>query len=244
MDVKEEALLGAQVDSHWYYRAKGRALLSLLDGVRVDVVTDVGAGSGFFSRQVLDAGIARKACCVDPAYAQERVERYHGCDMVFTRSTADAPRQLVLMMDVLEHVADDVALLRQYTEAMADDGRVLVTVPAFQFLWSGHDVFLEHYRRYTLASLEAVVRQAGLVPLRRRYFFGLLFPAAAGMRLWRRYRMAAGADEARSALRRHSPWMNALLTKVHDVERRALFPFNRWFGLTVFCLARSAAVVR
>ena len=237
MDVKEEALLGADIVSHWYYRAKGRALLSFLGNLSVDVVTDVGAGSGVFSRQLLDAGIARKACCVDPAYAQERVERYRERDIVFTRSMAGAPQQLVLMMDVLEHVEDDVALLRDYTHAMSAEGRVLVTVPAFQFLWSGHDVFLEHHRRYTLSSLEAVVRQAGLTPLRSRYFFGVLFPVVAGARLWQRYRMATGGIEPRSALRRHSALVNSLLAGVHDAERLALFPFNRWFGLTVFCLA-------
>ncbi len=58
------------------------------------------------------------------------------------------------MMDVIEHVEDDVGLVRGYVDKVAGGTRFIVTVPALMWLWSGHDVFLEHYRRYTLTSIE------------------------------------------------------------------------------------------
>lgn len=238
MDVKEAAILGNSAGAHWYYAAKGRALLQFLKGLRVDTVLDVGAGSGVFARQLLDAGVCQRAVCVDPAYSSERVERYNGHEIRFARAAGDAPAELILMMDVLEHVDDDVGLLRRTTRNLRPQDLVAITVPAFQFLWSGHDVFLEHRRRYTRRQIEAVVRAAGLDPVRSGYFFGLLFPVAAVQRLLNKWRLKAGAAEPKSALSAQSRAMNTVLVSVHDLERKILFPFNRLAGLTVFCLAR------
>lgn len=237
MDLKEEAILGPAAAQHWYYVAKGRALRAFLGEERYDEVLDVGAGSAVFTRQLLDAGLARRSVCVDPSYPSERVETYHGREIAFVRRVDRVSQRLILMMDVLEHVDDDVALLQTYARAMPDGARVAITVPAFQFLWSGHDVFLEHRRRYTLSGLEAAVRRAGLRPRKGRYFFAALMPLIVAMRLADRLRLARGAGDAKSALSIYPPRLNALLVGIHDVERGTLFSLNRVAGLTVFCLA-------
>ena len=87
MDLKEEEILGDQVNTHWYYRAKVAALLRDLNGATRVEVLDIGAGSGFFSRQLLDAGAAR-ATCVDTGYAQDRDETWHGKPIAFRRAIA------------------------------------------------------------------------------------------------------------------------------------------------------------
>jgi hypothetical protein len=149
----------------------------------------------------------------------------------------DVRQQLILMMDVLEHVDDDLALLRQYADRMPDDAQIAITVPAFQFLWSGHDVFLDHRRRYTLPQVERLMAAAGLRVITARYFFGALFPAIAAVRLFDRLRLKAGTIAAKSQLRPMPSFANRALVAVHDFERVALFPINRLAGLTVFCLA-------
>lgn len=237
MDVKEEDILGPAIGSHWYYVSKGRALRDFLGGRGADEVLDVGAGSGVFSRQLMDRGLARNAVCVDPNYTKEFTEAYGEGELRFVHSVDRVPQDLILMMDVLEHVDDDVGLLRDYTDRMPRGGRVLITVPAFQFLWSGHDVFLEHRRRYTLPQVESVAERAGLRVAKSRYFFGLLFPAVALLRLADRLKRSVGDVEARSQLKPAPAPLNTLLTKVHNGERHLLFPFNKMFGLTVFCLA-------
>jgi SAM-dependent methyltransferase len=244
MDLKEQDILGDSISNHWYYVTKGRAMRSLLGGFHTDEVLDVGAGSGVFSRQLLDARVCERATCVDPGYEAERVETYHGAKLSFVRSAPKGRHGLVLMMDVLEHVDDDVALLRQYARGIPADGRVLISVPAFQFLWSGHDVFLEHRRRYTRAMLERTVTDAGLVVERSRYFFGLLFPVIAAMRIVQGRRARRGQVEARSDLRNYGTVVNGALTWLHGVERRVVFPFNTVAGLTLFCLARPRVEVR
>lgn len=239
MDVKEEDILGADIATHWYYVAKGRALRAFLRGARAGALLDVGAGSGVFSRQLLDAGLCERATCVDPAYAREHDETQNGRPIVFRRAVEKPAADLVLMMDVLEHVDDDRALLRQYTDAMPPGGRVMITVPAFRFLWSGHDVFLEHRRRYTRAGIEAAVRDAGLTVERSRYFYGLLFPAAAAIRLYGARKLKNREIAPKSDLRRVPEPLNRTLTLIHDLERMTLFPFNIFAGLSVFCLARK-----
>jgi hypothetical protein len=244
MDLKEQDILGDSIARHWYYVTKGRAMRSLLGEFRSNEVLDVGAGSGVFSRQLLDAGVCKRATCVDPGYESDRVEIYNGAELSFVRSAAGERQSLVLLMDVLEHVDDDVELLRQYARGVPADGRVLISVPAFQFLWSGHDVFLEHRRRYTRAMLERTVAEAGLIVERTRFFFGLLFPLVAAMRIIQGRRSRRGQVEAHSDLRNYPPVVNATLTWLHDVERHILFPFNSVAGLTLFCLARPRVEVR
>jgi hypothetical protein len=239
MDLKEEEILGEQAATHWYYISKGRALRRFIAGIKADEVLDVGAGSGIFSKQLLDSGFCRSAVCIDPNYAIEKTEMHNGKPVAFARQAAAVPQDLVLMMDVLEHVDDDAGLLKLYAGPMKAGAHVLITVPAFRFLWSGHDVFLEHRRRYTAGGLENVARAAGLEVVKTRYFFGLLFPAAAVIRLAKAVLLRRKKLEARSELRRYPAWLNKVLIGIHDLERNTVFPVNRLGGLSVFCLCKK-----
>jgi hypothetical protein len=142
------------------------------------------------------------------------------------------------MIDVIEHVDDDVALIADYAGRAKPGAKFLISVPAFNFLWSSHDDFLEHRRRYTLETLERAVGAAGLAPVRLRYFFGMLFPAVAAMRIADRAK-TAGGKPAESAMKPAPAWLTKALIAVHDVERATLFPFNQLAGVTAFCLAEK-----
>jgi 2-polyprenyl-3-methyl-5-hydroxy-6-metoxy-1,4-benzoquinol methylase len=238
MDLKEQHILGPEIDTHWYYVSKAGALRSLLHKVSVPELLDVGAGSGVFARQLLDARVSRRAICVDPNYAQdEYIERWNGKEIEFRRSVESVSQGLILMIDVLEHIPDDLEFLRSYTDRASPGTIVLISVPAFQFLWSGHDVFLQHQRRYTRTQLENLVQNAGLKLVRSRYFFASLFPFVCASRLYSRWKLQSSTVQPKSALRRHRPLTNALLTWIHSIERMSLFTINGFVGLSVFCLA-------
>lgn len=240
MDLKEEDILGASISEHWYYVAKGRAMRQMIGfNTHNRQVLDVGAGSGVFSRMLLDTDQAESAICVDPYYAQESREDHNGKTIAFVKQTTQQGQDLMLMMDVLEHVDDDRELLEHYADQLEPGARILITVPAFKFLWSGHDVFLEHRRRYTLGQVEDLVASAGLELEKGRYFFGLLFPVVALTRLINRISMGRGDFQPKSDLKMLSPFMNKLLIGIHRLEQATLFPLNRLFGLSVICLARK-----
>jgi hypothetical protein len=234
MDIKEQDILGDKIGEHWYYRAKGAALRSMIGAAPVHHILDVGAGSGFFSRLLLDHGAA-EATCVDPAYPADHEELHHDHPIRFVRHIYKFDGDLLLLMDVLEHVDDDVALLTEYVEKSPSRARFFITVPAFQWMWSGHDVFLEHRRRYTLPQMEAVIAKSGLTLECGCYYYGFTLPLAAATRLAGRL-MGVSRTEPKSDLQLHAPLTNTALAAICTAEL-PFFKHNRLAGLTVCCLA-------
>ena len=242
MDLKEEQAIGGDPASHWYYISKGKAIRSLIGEGPFESVLDVGAGSGVFSRMLTEDGVAVRSVCVDPNYSDDFLAEEDVGPIDFVRTVTETDAALVLMIDVIEHVDDDVALISEYARMAAPGTRFLISVPAFNFLWSPHDDFLEHRRRYTLESLERSVKAAGLEPTIMRYFFGILFPAVAAMRIADRT-FKGDREATESALKPAPDWLTKALVAVHDVERAILFPFNRLAGVTAFCLAEKPHVL-
>jgi SAM-dependent methyltransferase len=236
MDLKETYILGPDIDRHWYYSSKAKAMTRLLDAWEPATILDVGAGSGFFSRHLLAHTPAKEAWCVDISYEVDSDSSEAGKAIHYRRSIEAVDADLVLLMDVLEHVDNDVVLLREYVDKVPSGSRFLITVQAFQFLWSGHDDFLEHKRRYTLRQLEDAVRSAGLDVKQGAYYFGMVFPIAASIRLAQK--AIIGGGTARSQLTKHHPITNSALKALCCAELPFL-KFNRVAGLTVFCLAEK-----
>lgn len=238
MDLKEENAIGGDPSSHWYYISKARAIKSLLGEQPIETLLDVGAGSGVFSHMLIDEGRASRAVCVDPNYDDAFILERKTKKVDFVRSAQTGNADTVLMIDVIEHVDDDVSLIREYANAAKPGSRFLISVPAFNFLWSAHDDFLEHRRRYTLETLQASVEAAGLSPVNLQYFFGLLFPAVAAQRLFQQT-LSGDKEASASALTQAPRWLNKALVAVHDFERATVFRQNRLAGVTAFCLAEK-----
>jgi len=233
MDLKEEDILGDDIGRHWYYRSKAAALRQAVWDLAPRKILDVGAGSGFFSRHLLAHTAAQSALCVDTGYRADAEDDVGGKQVLYRRDIGATDCDLVLMMDVLEHVDDDRGLVKLYADKVPSGAHFLVTVPAFGFLWSGHDVFLEHKRRYRLPEIETVMRDAGLDVVTGAYYFGFIFPLAAMVRLASR-----NTAEPRSSLSKHDMLTNGILTAICAVER-PFFSLNRLAGLSAFVLARK-----
>jgi len=235
MDIKELAS-GADPAVHWYYQTKQLPLLAAFRHATVENpswhVLDVGAGSGFFS-----CALARKfpACLghltlVDPAYRDDELGGHEG--VTRTRALpATIENTFVILMDVLEHLPDEIALLRSIQRRCRGTNRFFVTVPAFQALWSYHDVHLGHQRRYTKRRLQDVLRQAGFSVARVGYIYGGITPL-----VWLYRRLKVG-DTGRSDMGPVWPPLNALLLHTNRWEWR-LSRSNPWFGLTVVAQGR------
>ena len=239
MDLKEADILEDSIKDHWYYISKGRAMRKMLGNLKVPEVLDVGAGSGIFSRQLLDEGYCDTAVCLDTNYCTEKIERHNGKQILFVKSIDCTSQKLILMMDVLEHVSDDSNMLNKYVQNLERDSFILITVPAFQFLWSCHDVFLGHCRRYTMKTIEDLVIKAGLTPVKSRYYFGVLFPLVAIIRVVKKILLGCGVLNPKSELKIYPWWLNRTLIAMHDLERHTIFGLNKFFGLSLFVLCRK-----
>jgi SAM-dependent methyltransferase len=128
-------------------------------------VLDIGAGDGYLAGELIAAMPAgSEAVCFDPHYSDAQLSRWKGRgSLSFTRERPAGRFDVILLLDVIEHVADDRDLLaRSAADSLAEGGVVLVSVPAWQALYTKHDQFLGHHRRYRPAGLRQVVGDAGL----------------------------------------------------------------------------------
>lgn len=212
----------AELDArHWWYRAR-RDVLSRLIERRIAPpaggrVLEVGCGTGH-NLAMLGGFGSIDAIELDPA-ARDLATQRLGKPVIDARLPAldgieRGAYDLVAALDVVEHVEDDVAALRALVSCLKPGGRLLVTVPAFPFLWSAHDVANHHYRRYTRASLKKAVADAGLKLEFIGWFNALLFPLAVVDRMWGKLRGREGSDDALPP----AP-LNALFETVFGLER-------------------------
>ncbi len=143
---------------------------------------DIGAGDGWFARQLAPrlAPSSTITCC-DANYTDTWLTTHPDEDRLrFRRSPAGSRGGVVLLLDVLEHVEDDGGLLRSSVEAnLLPGGVVLLSVPAWSQLFSAHDRWLGHHRRYSPSAARALVASSGLrIEREGGLFHGLLLPRA------------------------------------------------------------------
>ena len=236
MDLKESQLLGEEINTHWYYRTKTIALEKILGLKNFNSLLDVGAGSGFFTKYLLNNTSINNSVCVDIGYEGEFEEVLGEKHISYLKSIEGNDADLVLLMDVLEHVEDDHALLSEYVEKSKPGTTFIISVPAFQFMWSDHDVFLEHFRRYNISELENLVTGTGLKIERSCYFFSLVFPIAFAVRMFEK--LCSKSESPKSGLVKHSRFVNTILVSLCNIDL-SFFKYNRLFGLTVFCVAKK-----
>lgn len=141
---------------------------------------------------------------------------------------------LIAMLDVLEHIDDDLGSLRTLRERLAPDGSLLLTVPAVPWLWSDHDMLHHHKRRYTRAILTQRLHEAGYEITGIGYFNTLLFPLALAQRLLARLLGGGQADHAAPA----EP-LNSILASIFSFERVLLGRIRFPIGLSLFAVARK-----
>ena len=237
MDLKEGNILGSSIHGHWYYHSKAKAMVKLLKGVQPRKILDVGSGSAFFSRYLLAHTQAKECWCVDISYLSDSIEIVDGKKINFQREIDAVDVNLVLLMDVLEHVDDDIGLLKAYMAKVPTGTKFLISVPAFQFLWSQHDIFLEHKRRYSLAQIELVAKKAGLKNIEGTYYFSLVFPIAIAIRLISKI-FYGTSNVPKSQLKKHNWLVNKFLALLCKAEL-LLITRNRLAGLTAFCIAEK-----
>ena len=231
----------------WWNVGTRRAFFSALATVRTDAearVVDVGCGTGIVLREFPWRPRILCGCDASPT-ALEFTRRRGIRDLVRGDVTAlpfaDNSIDLLLALDVIEHLDDDAAALRELTRVLRPGGHLLLHVPAFGVLWSDKDDINQHRRRYRRPLLLRRVRDAGLDPVSSGYLNAALFPVGLvrGMRqrVWR-----PDPDATAMFLDRlyyPSGIVNRAMTALLSIEARLV----RWlpFGMSLLCLARKPA---
>ena len=180
MDPAYAAAYRDLYERHWWWRARERFLLARLTelhstGNRPRIL-DVGCGDALFFDELNRFGEVRG---IEPDAEIVTDGRWRAMIHVGELDDDFAARHTfdwILLLDVLEHVDDDVALLRAVRTTLAEEGLVIITVPAFRTLWTRHDEINQHVTRYTRGTLATALQEADLEPIDLRYFFHWLAP--------------------------------------------------------------------
>jgi SAM-dependent methyltransferase len=182
-------------DSSYWFQHRNRVIEATIRSHAPDgAIIDVGGGTGVVAAHLRKAGFQNVV--VEPDAAGAARARARGLDVVEgALSQLGAPAASVAatsLFDVVEHIEDDLGVLRETHALTKPGGRLYLTVPAYAWLWSNEDVLAGHFRRYTSASLRDVVTRAGYEVSFCSYFFGFLvtpiallraLPSAAGIKV-------------------------------------------------------------
>jgi SAM-dependent methyltransferase len=174
------ALCFAVEDASFWFAHRNDCILEAMKVFpSTDPFLDVGGGNGYVARAVQEAGF--DVVLVEPGIDGVRNAMQRGIRHV-VHSTSDAadirPESIggIGLFDVVEHIQEDIAFLRNMHNLLAPGGRVYITVPSYQWLWSHEDSAAGHARRYTLRTLREALEVAGFTIDYETYFFGFLPP--------------------------------------------------------------------
>lgn len=226
-------------DRHWWFLGRRRMVMDLLGETGAHGrILDLGCGTGGTLPHLAPFGAA---VGLDPAPEAAKYCRSRGVPLVVGSGLelpfADASCDTVLAMDVIEHVPDDVTLLREVRRVLRPGGVLLVTVPALPWLWSSHDDLHHHYRRYTRRTLESSLRAGGFRPAKVSYYNGLLLPLAIARKIFYPFK---GRDE-HHLVDLPGP-LNNVLRGVLDLEAWILRRCNLPLGGSLIAAARPDAL--
>jgi SAM-dependent methyltransferase len=218
--------------NHWWFRSRRQLFLAQVAraaaaieaggieaGGKVPRILDYGCGTGFNLPFLAKYGDVVGCDMADCALSELATARgYPRFDLRGDVSAHHGQFQIVVALDVLEHCDDDVEALHTMGRFLAPGGQLVLTVPAYQWLWSGEDVISQHRRRYTRRALLKACRTAGFCALYSSYFNLSILPAMAGV-IWSR-RVWSPSALKHSNLRPTAPWLNGALAALTGAEAR------------------------
>jgi 2-polyprenyl-3-methyl-5-hydroxy-6-metoxy-1,4-benzoquinol methylase len=233
--------MSALEQEHWWFVGRRAVVFSLLrrfasHGALLDVGVGTGLNAALFAKAGYSVtGIEPSADAI--SFAKQKAPSVHIIETTFPSS--DIPSDtydVVVMLDVLEHLDDDRAGLAEVRRVLKPGGVLLVTVPAFAFLWSGHDELAHHHRRYRRGELVRKFVSAGLTPTKTSYYNFFLFPAIAVIRLLKSVLRITNAESDFGATPR---FLNTPLALLFGSERFLLRFVSLPFGVSLVAVAKK-----
>jgi SAM-dependent methyltransferase len=227
---------------HWWWRARSAILMDLLRSVRPrpdSAILDVGCGDALSFRALSEFGSVRgievDENLLDPAGPfRELISTLPLGDPVYQDESWRF--DLITAFDVIEHIDDDRAAISNMAAMLRPGGLLVVTVPAFEFLWDYHDDINHHRRRYTAGRLRNVLETGGLEVMQVRYLFRALFIPKFLLRL-----INANRSEKVSHHGMPGPAINTVLERICVLEDHVLRHLPIPIGTSVVGVARRSA---
>lgn len=243
MDAQLYQEFGQNEDTHWWFTARRaivkRFLQANLPSSHGLKVIDVGCGTGGMLPLLAEFGHDVTGLDTSDDALKFAQTRAPSARLLKGQLPDGLPAgeqfDLITAFDVIEHIPDAVSALKVLRGALTPNGRLVVTVPAFQFLWSDHDVLNHHQRRYNDALLREHLSGAGFTPEHSSYFNTWLFPGIAAVRLIQKLSPKTGGASDFSI---PSPLMNKALELLFGSERFLVARNRLPVGVSLIGIAR------
>jgi SAM-dependent methyltransferase len=226
---------------HWWFSVRRKLLRSLLSSLSLpqgSIALDVGCGVGSNLAALTSTGL--RVVALDLSFQALSLARTrHNC-LFINGNLSNLPIfpnsvGLIIATDILEHLRDDAAGIASLRQALKEEGILILTVPAFRFLWGIQDKVTGHERRYSQHEIIEKLEQGGFEILRSSYFnFFLFFPILAARGMMRILKPKIPSENVINA-----PIMNSLLKAIFSLEPFLLRYLTFPFGVSVFCVARK-----
>lgn len=243
MNISEYAEMYKLESFYWWFVARRRLLEALVQEIAGEfkrpVILDVGCGTGInFSvlakyGDTFSSDASEEALSFSKGRGIDGLVRSHIEELPFVGSTFD----IITALDVLEHIDDDLVGLDEIYRVSREGGVLVITVPAYGFLWSEHDEALHHRRRYAASELRNKLTNAGFGVERITYYITFLFFPILFMRFAQS--VSKKSIHAKTSHVILPGWLNSLLIAILGFERVLLRWMNFPFGVSIVCLARK-----
>ncbi len=227
---------------HWWFVTKKKIVLDLimkyLPNRSNQKILDIGCGTGLMLESLKDIGQTFGMDMDDDAISFSK-EIFNGpVEKGMLPNGIAYPNEqfsLIILLDVIEHVDDPIASLKAIRGRLLEGGKAIITVPAFMFLWSGHDDRNLHKLRYNLPQLRSQLLEAGFTIETISYFNTLLFPIVYIVRKLNNFLGRDGASDVEMP----GPFVNFILEKIFGIERFLLKLIRLPFGVSILAVVKK-----
>ena len=225
-------------ESHWWHRAKRTLCLSFIQKVsqgKKTKILDIGCGTGgnikAFSQFGTTYGIDNSKSAIE--FCTKRRLKRVKIGSAYASGMPASFFDVVTLLDVLEHIEEKKAL-REIKRVLKPGGTLIITVPAYQLLWSEWDVVLHHKRRYNKTQLTGLLTTEGFVINKCSYLYSFLFLPVL---LIRSLKMLVKKKEYTSDFTINAKPINNFLLFLATIEQRILMARQIPFGTSIICIA-------
>lgn len=233
---------------HWWFAARREIVLNLIEryipAKSGNAILDVGCGAGMMIEYLKSFGHVRGLDFSEEAVRYGNLRMGNDTVIQLGNLSEDVPFEnesysLITLLDVIEHIDDELNALKTVCRLLRQEGLLVCTVPAYQFLWSGHDVLNHHKRRYTRKELKKIIIASGFEIEKISYFNSFLAPFVL---LSRFISSSQKRMEPKSDFKIYPQGLNTLLKKIFLTEKYLLPYISFPFGISLICVARKGTV--
>ena len=242
MNIEMYKIFSEIQKKHWWFIVKKDIVLDMINYYyKQDLnneILDIGCGSGLMLNSLEKIGITSGLDMSDEAikfsksiFSGQVKQGFLPEQVPYVEKSFD----IITALDVIEHIDDDIESLRVIRTLLKDNGKAIITVPAYMFLWSGFDELNEHKRRYTKSELKSKLIESGFEIEKISYYNTLLFPIAYIVRKLNNLLNRSGSSD----IDMPSKPINFVLKNIFGIEKYLLKFMNLPFGVSLIAVVKK-----